>query len=150
MSGLELIGALVSGIGTIAAGAAANNSAKFEAQQMDMRAKEETAAAQRDAIAKRREGAIINSRAQALAAASGAGAGNDAPTIVKLMSDTSGEAEYNAGSAMYGGLSRAAGLRDSAKGRRAEGKASLLGSVFGGFGTMAKGASTFANAKGWG
>lgn len=147
MSGLELIGALgslVSGVGTVAAGAAQKNAADFEAQQMDMKAKEETAAAQRDAIAKKREGAIINSRAQALAAASGGGAGTDAPTIVKLMSNTAGEADYNAQSAMYGGLSRAAGLRDSAKGKRAEGKASLLGSVLGGFGGFAKGmTSTF-------
>ncbi|WP_164898509.1 hypothetical protein [Mesorhizobium sp. M7A.F.Ca.MR.362.00.0.0] len=45
---------------------------------------------------------------------------------------------------MYGGYSRSAGLMDSAKGKRAEGKASLLGSVFSGFGGVAKGlTSTF-------
>ncbi|PTE11540.1 hypothetical protein [Mesorhizobium helmanticense] len=144
MSGLELISALsagITGVGAVAAGAAQNSAAKFEAQQLDMKAKEETAAAQRDALAKRREGAIINSRALAVAAASGAGAGTEAPTIVKLMADTAGEAEYNAGTAMYGGNSRAAGLRDSATGRRASGKASLLGSIFSGFGTAAKGIS---------
>ena len=142
MSGFELIGALsagLSGIGTIAAGVAEKNAADYEAQQLEMKAKEETAAAQREAIDKRREGTIINSRAQALAAASGAGAGTDAPTIVKLMGKTAGEAEYNAGTSMYGGKSRAAGLRDSAKGRRASGKASLLGSVFSGFGSAAGG-----------
>ena len=142
MSGLELIGLLgtaVSGVGTIAAGAAQKNAADFEAQQMDMKAKEEVAASQRDALQKKQEGAILNSRAQALAAASGGGAGTDAPTIVKLMGQTVGQSQYNADSAMYGGYSRAAGLRDSAKGRRAEGNASLLGSVFGGFGSMAKG-----------
>ncbi|TGV15831.1 hypothetical protein EN816_00845 [Mesorhizobium sp. M8A.F.Ca.ET.173.01.1.1] len=145
MSGLELIGLLgtaVSTAGTIAAGQAQKSAADFEAQQMDMKAREETAAAQRDALAKRREGAILNSRAQALAAASGAGAGTDAPTIVKLMGQTAGTSEYNAQSAMYGGYSRAAGLRDSAKGKRAEGKASLLGSVFSGFGGLAKGISS--------
>jgi hypothetical protein len=142
MSGLELIAALGTGlstVGTIAGGVAEKNSADFEAQQMDMKAKEEVAASQRDALAKRKEGAVINSRAQALAAASGGGAGTDAPTIVKLMSDTAGEADYNAQTSMYGGYSRAAGLRDSAKGRRASGKASLLGSVFAGFGQAAKG-----------
>jgi hypothetical protein len=145
MSGLELIGLLgtaISGVGTVAAGAAQKNAADFEAQQMEMKAKEETAAAQRDALAKRKEGAIVNSRAQALAAASGGGAGTDAPTIVKLMSDTSGTSDYNAQTAMYGGLSRSAGLMDSAKGKRAEGRASLLGSVFSGFGGMAKGISS--------
>jgi hypothetical protein len=136
-STLGAIGSVVSGVGTIAAGAAEKNAADFEAAQMDQKAKEEVAASQRDAIAKRREGAILNSRAQALAAASGGGAGTDAPTIVKLMGQTAGEADYNAQTAMYGGYSRAAGLRDSAKARRASGNASLLGSVLGGFGPMA-------------
>src|ERR1051325_11422191 len=136
-STLGAIGSVVSGVGTIAAGAAENNAAKFEAAQMEQKAKEEVAASQRDAIAKRREGAILNSRAQAVAAASGGGAGTDAPTIVKLMGQTAGEADYNAQTAMYGGYSRAAGLQDSAKARRASGKASLLGSVIGGFGSMA-------------
>lgn len=143
MSGLELIGALVSVAGTVAGGVAENNAAKFEAQQMDMKAKEETAAAQRDALAKRQEGVIVNSRAQALAAASGAGAGVDAPTIVKLMSQTAGQADYNAQASMYGGYSRAAGLRDSAKGRRLSGQASLLGSITSGFGQAAKAYSTY-------
>jgi hypothetical protein len=140
-STLGAIGSVISGVGSIAAGAAEKNAADFEAAQMDQKAKEEVAASQRDAIAKRREGAIINSRAQALAAASGGGAGTDAPTIVKLMGQTAGEAEYNAQTAMYGGYSRAAGLRDSAKARRASGNASLLGSVIGGFGSMAGGLS---------
>lgn len=139
MSGLELIGALVSGFGTIASGVAANRAAKQDALNMEAAGKEEVAAAQRDAEVKRREGRLINSRAQALAAASGAGAGTDAPTIVKLMSQTSGESEFNAQSAMFGGFSRQAGLKQGAASRRAEGKASLLGSVFSGFGTMAKG-----------
>lgn len=142
MSGFEVILPFLSGglsaVGSVAAGAAENRNAKFEAQQMDMRAKEETAAAQRDAIAKRKEGALINSRAQAIAAASGAGAGEDAPTIVNIMKKTAADAEYNAGASMYGGLSRARGLTDSAKGRRAAGKASLLGSVLTGFGQGAK------------
>lgn len=140
-SALGAIGSVVSGVGTIAAGVAQNNAAKFEAAQMEQKAKEEVAASQRDAMQKRREGAILNSRAQALAAASGGGAGTDAPTIVKLMGQTAGEADYNAQTAMYGGYSRAAGLRDSAKARRASGKASLLGSVIGGFGDMAGGLS---------
>jgi hypothetical protein len=138
-STLGAIGSVVSGVGTVAAGVAENNAAKFEAAQMDQKAKEEVAAAQRDAMQKRREGALINSRAQAIAAASGGGAGTDAPTIVKLMGQTAGEADYNAQTAMYGGYSRAAGLRDSAKARRASGNASLLGSVLGGFGQTAGG-----------
>lgn len=142
MSGIELLmaaGTAISAAGGIASGVASKRSADYEAAQMEQRAKEEVAASQRDAIGKRREGAILNSRAQALAAASGAGAGTDAPTIVKIMGDIAGESDVNARSALYGGFSRAAGLKDAARGRRAEGKASLLGSTFGAFGTLASG-----------
>lgn len=142
MSGLELlplIGAAVSGVGTVLGGVAANNAAQSEAMQLEEKGKEELAASQRDAEGKRREGALINSRQQALAAASGAGAGSDAPTIVKLMTDTAGQAEYNAQVDLYGGKSRKEGLFNAAANRRREGKASLLGSVLGGFGSFAKG-----------
>jgi len=138
MAALPLIGALISGIGTIAGGIAANNAAQSEAMQLEEKGKEELAASQRDAEVKRREGALINSRQQALAAASGAGAGSDAPTIVKLMTDTAGQAEYNAQVDLYGGKSRKEGLFNAAANRRREGKASLLGSVLGGFGGFAK------------
>lgn len=146
MSGFELIGAALSGLGTvagaagtIAAGKAEQQSAEYEAQQMKIKAAEEQAAAQRDAQSKRREGALVQSRQQALAAASGAGAGFDAPTIVKLMMDTAGEAEYNAQTAMYGGTSRSTGLMDAARARRASGNASYLGSQIGAFGGLASG-----------
>lgn len=142
MSGFEIlagIGTALSAGGMVLGGVADKRAADFEAAQLRSRAKEEVAASQRDAIAKRREGSIINSRAQALAAASGGGAGYDAPTIVKLMSDTAGEAEYNAGTSMYGGYSRAAGLRDQARARKMSGRASLLGSTIGAFGTAASG-----------
>ena len=138
MAALPLIGAAISGIGTILGGIAANNAAQSEAMQLEEKGKEELAASQRDAEVKRREGALINSRQQALAAASGAGAGSDAPTIVKLMTDTAGQAEYNAQVDLYGGKSRKEGLFNAAANRRREGKASLLGSVLGGFGGFAK------------
>lgn len=138
MAALPIIGALISGFGTIASGVAANNAAKQDALNLEAKGQEELAASQRDADVKRREGALFNSRQQALAAASGAGAGADAPTIVKLMTDTAGQAEYNAQVDLYGGKSRKQGLYDAAANRRREGKASLLGSVLGGFGGFAK------------
>lgn len=147
MSGFELIGPLLGGlgtaasaVGTVAAGAAERDNQNFIAKQEEMKAKEEFAASQRDAQQARREATIAQSRQQALAAASGGGAGSDAPTIVKLMSDVAGQGELNAGSAIYGGQQRAAGLRDSASARRRSGKASFLGSVLGGFGQAAGGA----------
>jgi hypothetical protein len=147
MSGFELIGPIIGGLGaaasaagTIAAGKAERDNQNFVAKQEEAKAKEEMAASQREAQQARREATIAQSRQQALAAASGGGAGSDAPTIVKLMSDVAGQGELNASSSMYGGQQRAAGLNDSAKARRRSGKASFLGSVMGGFGQLAGGA----------
>lgn len=147
MSGLELIGPILGGLGTAAsvagtvmAGKAERDNQNFIAKQEEAKAKEEQAASQRDAMQARREARIAQSRQQAIAASSGGGAGADAPTIVRLMSDVAGQGELNAQSQMYGGQQRAIGLRDSAKARRRSGKASFLGSVLGGFGQMAGGA----------
>lgn len=139
MGALSLIGSLLGAAGTVAAGAAEKQNQNYMAKQEDMKAKEEMASSQREAQQNRNEADLANSRAQALAASSGGGAGMDAPTIVKLMGDTAGQGELNARTTLYGGMERAAGLRDSAKGRRAAGKASFLGSVMSGFGQAASG-----------
>lgn len=136
---LGILGAGISGLGTVASGVAANRQAQQDALNMEAQGKEELAAAQRDAQQKRREGALLASRQQAVAAASGGGA--DDPTIVKLMTRAAGDTEYNAQSAMYGGISRQIGLNSSARARRREGRSSLLGSVVGGFGQTARGLS---------
>lgn len=141
MSGLELIGALVGAAGTVASGVAEKNASDFEAKQLEMKAMEEQAASQREAAQNTKEAELAMSRQQALAASSGGGAGADAPTIIKLMSDVAGQGELNQQSTLYGGQQRSAGLLDQAKGRRMSGKASLMGSVRSGFGQAAKGIS---------
>lgn len=149
MSGFETI-ALISSLaatgvgayGEYRAGQAADQNTEFQSKQLDMKAAEERAASQREAMDKRREGVLLNSRQQAVAAASGGGAGDDAPTMAKIMTDTAGQAEYNAQTALYGGESRARGLTDSARGTRASGKASLLGSQFSAFGQLGSGLSS--------
>lgn len=149
MSGFETIAALVgagtTAAGTVAAGAAEKRNQEFIARQEEQKADEELAASQREAMQSKREARLAASRQQALAASSGGGAASDAPTIVRLMSDVAGQGQFNAASNLYGGQQRAAGLRDSAKGRRASGRASFLGSVLGGFGQAASGAY-----KAWG
>lgn len=140
---LGALGAGITGFGTIASGVAADRADRQDALNMEAQGKEEFAAAQRDAQQKRKEGALLASRQQAVAAASGGGA--DDPTIVKLMTRAAGDAEYNAQSVMYGGISRQMGLNSGARARRREGKSSLLGSVVGGFGQTARG---FASAFG--
>lgn len=134
---LSAIGTTAGLIGTIGSGVAANRAAQQQALNEEAQGKEELAASQRDAQQKRREGALLASRQQALAAASGGGA--DDPTIVKLMTDTASNADLNARSSMYGGISRQMGLNSSAKARRTTGKSSLLGNVLGGFGDAALG-----------
>lgn len=148
MSGLEMIaaaGAVLSAVGTVAGGVAANNSAQYEADQQEAAGKEEFADALRTADQQRKEAQLVQSRQQAVAAASGAGASD--PTIVKLMTDTAGQGELNAQSALYGGEQRKRGLFDAAKGTRASGQASLFGSFLGASGTLASG---FAKYKGYG
>lgn len=143
MSGFETIAAIagtaLSAAGTIAAGQAEKRNADYIAKQEEMRGQEEFAASQREAQQYKREASLAQSRAQALAAASGGGAGTDAPTIVKIMSDTAGQGALNANTAIYGGVSRRAGLMDSARGRRASGRASLMGSYLSAFGQTATG-----------
>lgn len=148
MSGLELIGGLIAAGGSLMQGAAAKRAADAEAVQLEARGKEDFAASQQEAQQKRREGALINSRQQALAAASGAGA--DAPTIVKLMTDTAGQAEYNAQTSMFGGTQRKKGMFDSANARRAEGNAALVGSVFDAAGKTASSFAKFKTSGGFG
>lgn len=148
MSGFELIGALVSAGGMVASGVAEKNASEFEAKQLEMKADEEVAASQREAAQATKEADVAMSRQQALAASSGAGAGADAPTIIKLMGDVAGQGELNQQSVLYGGQNRASGLIDQAKGRRASGRASLLGSAFGAFGQAAKGVGMYSTGRG--
>ncbi|MBX5148065.1 virion core protein, T7 gp14 family [Rhizobium lentis] len=153
MSGFETIAGILSAAGTVAGVAGSVAQAKgtreaaeaekrnqdYLAAQDEMKAKEEMAASQREAQQSRAEATLANSRAQALAASSGGGAGSDAPTIVRLMSDVAGQGELNAGTTLYGGQERAAGLFDNARGRRAAGRATVLGSKYAAFGQLASG-----------
>jgi hypothetical protein len=144
MAALNIIGGFIKAAGEMQQGEAEDAAAQSEALQMESRGKEEFAASQRDALAKRREGTIANSRIQALAAASGGGA--DGATIIKLMSGVTQESEFNAASSLYGGRERKAGLFDAAKNRRAGGKASLLGSQYAAFGSVIGGFSDAASS----
>lgn len=130
-SALGLLGSFVGAVGTIAQGAAAKQSADFAAQQKEMQANEERAKAQREAFAQRKQAELAMSRQQAVAAASGGGASTDAPTVMKIMTDTAGQGELNAQTAMWDGEERARGLEFSAKADRASGRSSLFGSFLG-------------------
>lgn len=140
MSGLELVAAAIGAAGSIASGIAQKNAADYQADQQEAQGKEDFASSQRDAEAKRRESRLLQSRQQALAASSGAGAAD--PTIVRLMTDTAGQGEYNAQTALYTGEQQKIGLFDAAKATRMSGNASLLGSFISGAGSLVKGVSS--------
>jgi hypothetical protein len=94
--------------------------ANYEAAQADTNAKQERASAQRAAIEQRRKARLVQSRQQAVAAASGAGVSD--PTVVDIMGDTEAEGEYRALTELYQGEERARGLEDQAATRRYEGR----------------------------
>lgn len=92
---------------------------EFEAEQLQVQAGQSVAAAQRDALEQDRQAKLIESRAIALAAAGGGGA-SDA-TVVKLVSQISGEGAYRRMAEIYKGDERARQLRMAAAGKRVEG-----------------------------
>lgn len=130
MAGLAMIatavGTAVSFVGTLAQAqsqrqqaeaynvqaTAEQQAAQYKARETERVAQESRAAAQRKSHQQRRQTEYTQSRLQAGAAASGAGA--DDPTIIKLSSDIAGEGEYSALSELFSGESRAQGLESQA------------------------------------
>ncbi|MBP8235449.1 MAG: hypothetical protein KAY22_24435 [Rhizorhabdus sp.] len=108
---------------------------EIAARQERLAGKNELAAAQREAEDRRREGRLIMSAQMAEAAASGAGSGEDAPTIMKILTDTGERVEYGAEATMYQGYSRRDDYFRSADAREASGRASFFGSVLSGLGS---------------
>ncbi len=144
MSGLEVIalGALVGGVAsagaTIYAGNETRKASNAAAKRAETAGQAEFAASQREAQERKLEGALIESRQQAGAAASGGGAGSDAPTIVKIMTETRKRVDYGVASTMAGGRNRKQGYIDRAEATRASGNASFLGSILTGVGQVAE------------
>lgn len=147
MAELALIGGLISGVGQIASGVAANRQAKQQALNQEAAGRQELANAQQEAFDKKREGQLMLSRQQALAASSGGGA--DDPTILKIMGDTAGQAALNVQQTVAGGLQAKENMFASARSTRAGGRASFLGSMFNAAGTFAGAGYKYGQAKGF-
>ena len=129
-----LIGGVVQAAGTIAAGKAANEQAKFEAAQLEIKGQEERAAAQREAREGQRTGRYAVSRQRALSASGGLGATD--PSIMDLSADTWVRALYQGKMVKYGGEERKRGLYAQAEARRYEGKVALQQSKMAAFGSI--------------
>jgi len=94
--------------------------ARIEANALNVQAGQVVAESQRDVLDVRRVTQLAESRALALAAASGGGA--TAPTVVKIISRIAGEGAYNAARALYAGEEKARQLKLQALIRDYEGE----------------------------
>ena len=128
---------------TLAAGKAAEQAAKYEAAQLDIKAKEEQAAAQRDMFDQRREKELALSKLQNNAAASGFSATD--PTALALGDEIERYGTYKEQMAQYGGESRRRGIEAQAAGTRLTGRAKRIGSQYEARGTILGGISTMAS-----
>lgn len=117
---LMVTGTLISAGGALQEGQAAEAGARFEAAQMSQAAGQERAASQRRALEERRRARLAQSRAQAVAAASGAGATD--PTVLNIIGDIEEEGEYRALTAMFEGEEAARGMEMGAMARLWEGR----------------------------
>lgn len=124
-----------SAVGKQQQGAAAGEAAGYQAAQLEQRAQQTRASAQRDSLEQRRHAQLVGSALQARA-----GGGGLDPTVVDLASNVAGEGEYRALTALYQGEERARGDQMSADARRYEGgqarRAGSIGAVTSVFSSM--------------
>lgn len=147
---LSVAGGVANAVGTIVAGRAqmqagrdAQAAANFEAQQLDMQAKEERAAAQQQALQLQRQKKLALSQLQARSAASGFSASDQ--TVQKLAGEIEGYGTLQQQLAMYGGESRARGIVGQADATRFEGAAKMRGARYAAAGTIIGGISSMAD-----
>lgn len=136
--GLMAAGTLFSAYGAQSQGMDAMRSANSAAIQLDQRAGQTRASAQRQAEDQRRQARLAASALQARAG----GGGSDA-TVVKLGSDIAGEGEYRALSSLYEGETSARGdelaadnQRESGRAARRAGNIKAISTIFGGGNSM--------------
>ncbi len=109
---LQARNTLAAGRAEQAAGVARQQALEHQAAQARQNAGQERAASQRDAIEQRRRARLISSRALAVAAASGAGAGD--PTIENILGGIGAEGEFRALNELFLGEERARDLETQA------------------------------------
>jgi len=118
----------------------AKRGADFESKQMEVQAGQERAASQRRAREERRQTQLLQSRAQAVSAASGGGAVD--PTVVDVIGDIEEDGEYRALNTLWEGEDRARGLLTGARERRRQGRFALTSGLMGAAGTIIDGSSS--------
>lgn len=131
----SLGGAAIGAIGQRNAGAAADQSARSQAAQLERRAGQERASAQREAAEQIRRANIAQSNLTAAAASSGGGVAD--PTVLNLAGGLAKQGRLNAMTALFEGEERARGSEFQAVTTRAEGKAARRAGNVGAFTTIA-------------
>lgn len=122
--------------GTIMSVVSNERGASSDARQLRTQAGQTRATSQRAANEERRRGRLLESRARALAAKSGAGVTD--PTVIKLMDELSAEGEYRALTRMYEGETEAQSMELEARERKRASRGKSIS-------TLLSGASTFAS-----
>lgn len=117
-AGLNIAGTILNAKAARNAGRATNDAAEFTAKQMDIESGQAIASAKRQAMEQRRRAVLTQSRALAVAAASG---GASDPGVLKIIGDLEGEGTYRAMTALYQGENLARQYRMGAAAKRYEG-----------------------------
>lgn len=142
--GMSIGGSLLSGYGTLKQGNDQYAAAQFAANQLRQNAGQAEAAGQRDAAVQVRQSALLQSRALAVAGASGAGAVD--PDVLRAIAGLAGEGQLAADTAMYNAKESARGMRNQAEAGMFEAKQTKKGSKVAALATMLSGAGNAATA----
>lgn len=129
-SNLDLIGTAAQVGGTILSGRRADAAGRYNQKVLNRQAMAERASASRAAAEEHRNKRLLQSRARAVAAASGGGA------VPELIADIEREGAYRALTALYEGQTRASGLEMQGDIARMEGRQRRSMSNWSAFGTI--------------
>ncbi len=122
-----LVAGGINAVGSIYEGVNAQQNADIMAKQLKAKGDDEMAASQREAMKRRKESTLANSRNIAVAAASGAGVDN--PTVTDIMSDVEAQGAYNALTEMYRGRVAKSELDAEAATTKMKGRQAMIGSL---------------------
>ncbi len=146
ISTIATIGGTVLGaVSSIQQGKYQDAVAQAQAKAEERKANEVQAASQRDAAARAKEAKYVMSRQQAVAAASGGGAGDS--TILNLMAQTGAQGQYNANSSIYEGQVQGGDLKYQAGIDRMSGRMQRQAGYIGAGTTLLGGIADFAKYK---
>lgn len=140
---------ILSASSAVSQGMAAKYAGKFNAGQEEVAGRQSFAAGQRRAWQETRQGKLVSSRAQAVSAASGAGAGDE--SVVDIEGRIGAQTEYNALSSLYEGAESQRGMSAQASLDRAAGSnAQSAGFINAGTTLLSGGASIYDKYGGGG